>query len=131
LLESGWLTQQVRECLRNLSDDVYLHHCALADWLQLSDLTSRSDVLRQLLCDAIEQMQPEATASNARTIRRHQILKQTYVDQLAAEMICQNLSLSRRQYFYDLKQAVDVVVDFLYVQRYLISLRYAAAPVPQ
>ena len=28
LLESGWLTQQVRECLRNLKDEVYLNHCA-------------------------------------------------------------------------------------------------------
>jgi ribose transport system permease protein len=129
LLESGWLTQQVRECLRNLEDDVYLNHCALADWLQINDLTRRSEFLRQILCDAIESIGPQSAVSSPRATRRYQLLKQTFVDQFAAEMICQNLGLSRRQYFYDLKQAVDEVVDFLYVQRPQISLRYYAPPV--
>jgi len=123
LLESGWLTQQVRECLRNLSDDAYLQHCALADWLQINGLAQRSEVLRRVLYDAIEHVLPESTTSNSRTARRYQILKQTYLDQSPAETICQNLSLSRRQYFYDLKEAVDLVVDFLYMQRQRISLR--------
>ncbi len=117
LLESGWLMQQVRECLRNLEDDVYLHHAALADWLEFDDLARRSELMRQILSDAIESILPEAAAANSRAARRHQILKQTYVDQLAVESICQNLSLSRRQYFYDLKQAVDLVGNSLYVKR--------------
>jgi ribose/xylose/arabinose/galactoside ABC-type transport system permease subunit len=129
LLESGWLTQQVRECLRNLEDDVYLNHCALADWLQINALTRRSEFLRQILYDAMESIGPQSTTSNSRATRRYQLLKQTFVDQLAAEMICQNLGLSRRQYFYDLKQAVDEVVDFLYMQRPQISLRYDAPPI--
>ncbi len=129
LLESGWLTQQVRECLRNLSDDVYLHQCTLADWLQINDLTRRSELLRQILCDAIEHTLPQSTGSSSRMTRRYQLLKQTFIDQLAAETIGQNLGLSRRQYFYDLKQAVDVVVDYLYIQRQQISLRYDAPPI--
>ncbi len=129
LLESGWLTHQVRESLRNLRDDVYLNRCALADWLEVNDLATRSGVLRQVLYDAIEYTLPEV--SDARTARRYQILKQTYLDQLPVEAVCQNLSLSRRQYFYDLKQAVDVMVDFLYTQRHQISLRYDAPPIAQ
>ncbi|HVU11120.1 MAG TPA: GAF domain-containing protein [Phototrophicaceae bacterium] len=129
LLESGWLTHQLRESLRNLRDDVYLNHCALAEWLQIHDLTTRSNLLRQILYDAIEHTLPEV--SDSRTTRRYQILKQTYLDQLPVEAICQNLSLSRRQYFYDLKQAVDVMVDFLYTQRHQISLRYDAPPIAQ
>jgi hypothetical protein len=98
-------------------------------------LTSRSELLRQILLDAIEHILPQSAttsfASNSRTTRRYQLLKQTYIDQLAAETICQNLGFSRRQYFYDLKQAVDVVVDFLYAQRQQISLRFDALPLPQ
>lgn len=131
LLESGWLSQQVRECLRNLKDDIYLNHCAFADWFQITDLTQRNELLRQILYDAIEYTLSQSTASNSRSTRRYQLLKQTFIDQLPAETICQNLGLSRRQYFYDLKQAVDVVVDFLYMQRPQISLRFDAPPIPQ
>src|SRR5260221_6815921 len=129
LLENGWLTQQVRECLRNVRDDIYLNHCALADWLEVNDLTRRSELLRQMLWDAIEHALPESGASNSPTTRRYQILKLTYIDQLAVEIVCQNLSLSSRQYSYDLKQAVDVVVDFLYAQRQQISQGYSVSPV--
>ncbi|MFN8562705.1 MAG: hypothetical protein U0703_14060 [Anaerolineae bacterium] len=52
LLESGWLTQQVRECLRNLQDDVFLNHCPLADWLPVNDLIRRSEIVRQILATA-------------------------------------------------------------------------------
>jgi hypothetical protein len=130
-LESGWLTHQVRESLRNLRDDFYLNHCMLADWLQMNDLSRRSEHLRQILFDAIEHIAPEMASSNSRTTRCYQILKQTYMDQFAAETICQNLNISRRQYFYDLKQGVDAVVDFLYVQHQHINLLYEAAPMPQ
>ena len=129
LLESGWLTQQVRECLRNLNDDVFLHHCALASWLQINDLTTRSEVLREILYDAIEHILPQSTTSDLRATRRYQLLKHTFIEQWAVEVICQNLGLSRRQYFYDLKHAVDLIVDFLYVQRPQINLRYDTSPV--
>ena len=124
LLESGWVMRQVRECLRNVEDDVYLHHSALADWLQFDDLTLRSELLRQALYDAIESILPETAAATSRAARRYQILRQTYLEQQAVEIICQNLSLSRRQYFYDLKQAVDMVGNFLYVRRQQSGLPY-------
>ncbi len=131
LLESGWLTQQVRECLRNLEDEVYLNHAPLADWLQIKELMRRSEILRGVLYDAMEHTLPESTVSNARTTRRYQILIQTYLHQVPVETICQNLSVSRRQYFYDLKDAIDAVVDYLFTQREYIALRYDVAPVSE
>ncbi|MFN8449365.1 MAG: GAF domain-containing protein [Anaerolineae bacterium] len=129
LLESGWLTQQVRECLRNLQDDVFLNHCPLADWLPVNDLIRRSEIVRQILCDAMDHTLPETANSSERAARRYQILIQTYMQQIPVDTICQNLSVSRRQYFYDLKDAIDVVVDYLFTQREYLTLRYDSAPV--
>ncbi len=127
LLESGWLTQRVRECLRNLEDDVYLNHCPLIDWLQLREYGGRGQVVRQILLDALEHTLPDSGSSNARAARRYQILQQTYVHQVPVETICQTLNVSRRQYFYDLKGAIDAVVDFLVTQREYTALRYESA----
>ncbi|HLY29371.1 MAG TPA: GAF domain-containing protein, partial [Aggregatilineales bacterium] len=119
LLESGWLRQQVRECLKNLTDDGYLNRCALADWLQMTGMPNRSLVLRQLLVEAIDRtlVAKNNLGIGSRANRRYQILKQTYVEQIPADVISQNLSLSRRQYFYDLKEAVDGVVDYVIARR--------------
>ncbi len=117
LLESGWLRQQVRECLKNMADDVYLNRCELADWLQMSNAPDRSQALRQILLDGIEHTLSDTYAINSRANRRYQILKQTYVEQIPPDVISQKLSLSRRQYFYSLKEAVDGVVDFVLARR--------------
>ncbi|MFN8562706.1 MAG: hypothetical protein U0703_14065 [Anaerolineae bacterium] len=54
---------------------------------------------------------------------------QTYMQRIPVDAVCQNLSVSRRQYFYDLKDAIDVVVDYLFTQREYLTLRYDSAPV--
>jgi hypothetical protein len=117
LLEGGWLPRQVRDCLRNLSDDVYLDKCALGDWLLTAMVVNRAETLRQLLHDAIEHLRPTQTDPHSRALRRYQILRQIYTDQKNVDAIIRDLGLSRRQYFYDLKEAVDAVTYHLVAQR--------------
>jgi ribose transport system permease protein len=116
LLESGWLAQQVREALRKLNDEVELDHSALAEWL-LPTHPNRSAALRQLMLEAINHLRAEKIDPASRTARRYQILRQTYIDQRNADNIIHDLGLSRRQYFYDLKEAIDGVTHYLFSQR--------------
>ncbi|MHB8629703.1 MAG: ABC transporter permease subunit, partial [Aggregatilineales bacterium] len=117
LLESGWLTEQVRRALRHLSNNVYLSECELSEWLCLNGVNNRSEALHKLLTDAIERLSDDQGDPHSRQHRCYQILKQTYTDQKPAELVINDLGLSRRQYFYDLKYAVDAVTHYVYAQR--------------
>ena len=114
LLESGWLSVQVRESLRHLSDRVFLEKCPLGDWL-LPSLPpyNRGVRLQELLREAIASLQPDQADPQSRTARRHHILCQTYLDQKNVDAIIQDLGLSRRQYFYDLKEAVEAITHIV------------------
>lgn len=115
LLESGWLTRHIRENLRNLSDEIYLDKSMLGEWL-LPGNANWGGTLRNLLLEAIDYLQPEQIDPQSRAARRYQILRQTYVDQKNVDAIIHDLGLSRRQYFYDLKEAVDAVTHYLFTQ---------------
>ncbi len=123
LLESGWVTQQVRETLRNLSNNVYLNSCALAEWLGLSGMYQGSELLHQMLSRAIEHLSDDKSDPHSRQRRCYQILKLTYTDQKPADLIINDLGLSRRQYFYDLKYAIDAVTHEVFSQRNQFSAR--------
>ncbi|MCC7206360.1 MAG: GAF domain-containing protein [Anaerolineae bacterium] len=114
LLESGWLSLQVRDSLRRLSDRVFLEKCPLGDWL-LPNVPpyNRGVRLQELLRDAIASLQPDQADPQSRTARRHHILCQTYLDQKNVDAIIQDLGLSRRQYFYDLKEAVEAITHIV------------------
>jgi ribose transport system permease protein len=116
LLESGWLARQVREALRRLNDEAELEHCPLAEWL-LPTHPHRSVILRSVILDGINHLRAEKIDPASRTARRYQILRQTYIDQRNTDNIIRDLGLSRRQYFYDLKEAVDGVTHYLFSQR--------------
>lgn len=115
LLESGWLAHQVRESLRNVHDVKYLDQSALGDWLPLGS-TDRGEALRQTLLDAIESLYPDQADAQSRTARRYNIVRQTYIDQKSVDGIIHDLGLSRRQYFYDLKEAVDAIAHYVFAQ---------------
>jgi ABC-type uncharacterized transport system permease subunit len=118
LVEGGWLTHQVRDSLRNLSDDLYLDQCALAGFLlPASNLINQAEPLREMLLGAVEHLRPAHTDLQPRAMRRYQVLRQTYVEQKNVDAILHDLGLSRRQYFYDLKEAIDVVVHHLITER--------------
>jgi hypothetical protein len=115
LLEIGWLTRQIRDSLRNLADDAYLEKSELGEWL-FWETAQRGDALRKLLTEAIDYLHSETVDANSRAQRRYQILRQTYVDQKHVDGIIRDLGLSRRQYFYDLKEGIDAVTHYIFTQ---------------
>ncbi|MFC1974947.1 GAF domain-containing protein [Chloroflexota bacterium] len=121
LLECGWLADQTRNALRHLWDDIYLGRCALAEWAFPGlDYTpdggpaARGVHLRQLLLDTINKLNPEKNPGGPRTSdRRYDILHFTYVEDLTVDEVTKELTVSRRQYFYDLKDAIGALAHLL------------------
>jgi ribose transport system permease protein len=118
LLESGWLTRQARDALKHLWDDHYLGRCPLAEWAIVSaDPTppNQGEALRHILLTAIDSLRPPSRESRdpSRSKRGHRILQLTYVEERPVDEIARELHMSRRQYFYDLKGAIEALVDQL------------------
>jgi len=120
LFESGWLERQTRDALRHLWDDLYLGRIPLAEWaLDGSSLPkertsgARGETLRNLLLQTIESMKPQDEHDPARSGRSYRLLRMTYVEEQAVDQILRGLHISRRQYFYDLKDSVEVLTDML------------------
>jgi ribose transport system permease protein len=122
LLESGWLMRQTRDALRHLWDDHYLGRSPLADWAVVTGgapadpaPTDRGEALRHALLTAIDGLRPPSGDSrdSNRTKRGHRILQLTYVEEHPVDEITRELHMSRRQYFYDLKGAIEALVDNL------------------
>jgi len=122
LLESGWLMSQVRDALRHLWDDLYLGRSALAEWASCTqDLplehnpAARGERLRNMLLAAIQSLHPSTadTRDPSRSGRGYRILQLTYVEEHSVDEISRVQHISRRQYFYDLKQALDTLTGTL------------------
>lgn len=120
LFESGWLIRQVRDALRHLWDDLYLGRLALVDWaLPIAnhprEHTSgeRGEALRSLLIQTINNLKPEGLNPPDHDERGYRILQLTYVEERAVEQIIKTLHVSRRQYFYDLKDSIELLTDLM------------------
>jgi ribose transport system permease protein len=121
LLECGWLARQARIALHNLWDDVQLSRCPLAKWgfpasfdgsAEVSP-TARGAQLRDLLLETIEDLKSDRSQGDPRAARRHAILHLTYVEGRTVNEVIKELNVSRRQYFYDQKVALDALADLL------------------
>lgn len=120
LLESGWLVKQVRDNLRHLWDDLYLGRSELAEWVlsvtgDVSKYTvgARGEALREVLLHEIESLRPSEMRDQAKSARGYRILQLTYAEEHPVESIISELNISRRQYFYDLKESLECVSDAL------------------
>jgi putative methionine-R-sulfoxide reductase with GAF domain len=121
LLECGWLASQTRNALRHLWDEVYLGRCALAEWsFPGFDYSSeggpvaRGVRLRRLLLEAIDNLKPKDSSGGSRPAdRRYDTLYLTYLEDLTVDEVIKRLTVSRRQYFYDLKDAVGTLAHLL------------------
>ncbi len=119
LLDSGWFLRHTREALRHLWDEMYLGKCALAGWYFSSNVTretppaTRGQELQNLLIAAIEAIQKKEVGDRHRNRRHHNVLHLTYVEELPVEVITEHMSISRRQYFYDLKDALETVTHYI------------------
>ncbi len=123
LLESGWLGRQVRDALRHLWDDLYLGKLPLAEWLLAAHPAdaaeptpgARGEAIRAALVNAVETLKPQDNHEHdlGRAARTYRILRLTYIEEQAVEQILRNVNISRRQYFYDLKDSIEVLTDLL------------------
>ena len=122
LVESGWLARETRDALRHLWDDLYLGRSSLADWLLTAPHTrmeptraARGEALRNQLQSAIEGLRPPPGELHepSRAGRGRRVLQLTYLEERSVPEITRELHISRRQYFYDLKQAVEALTDTL------------------
>jgi ribose/xylose/arabinose/galactoside ABC-type transport system permease subunit len=119
LFESGWLVRQARDSLRHLWDDLYLGRTVLADWALPNQgldkeiaAGARGESLRNLLLETMENLKPE-NHDPAHASRCYRILQLTYVQEQAVDQILRVLNISRRQYYYDLKDSIEVLADML------------------
>jgi ribose transport system permease protein len=122
LLDSGWLLRNTRDALRHLWDEVYLGKSALVSWIYPSNSVPpliRGRELQHFLLDAIETVRDRETEGHPRARRQFNVLHQTYVEGLAVEEITEKLSISRRQYFYDQKDALEALVYVILNHRLL------------
>jgi ribose transport system permease protein len=121
LIECGWLARQTRIALHNLWDDIQLGHCPLAKWAFPADLNrsaegspaTRGVQLRELLLETIKSLKSDYGQGDPRTARRHEILHLTYVEGHTVNQVIKELNVSRRQYFYDQKVALDALAHLL------------------
>lgn len=119
LLDSGWFLRHTREALRHLWDEMYLGKCALAGWYFSSDGTRdtppaiRGQELQQLLLTAIDSIQDKEVGDRHRSQRHYTVLHLTYVEGLPVEAITERMSISRRQYFYSLKESLKAVTHHI------------------
>lgn len=134
LLESGWLLKQIRDSLKHLWDDLYLGRSELAEWVlsvkeNVSQYTvgARGETLREVLLREIESLRPSETRDQVRAARSYRILQLTYVEEHPVETITNELNISRRQYFYDLKESLECLADAL-VREHQSKLQAKAAP---
>lgn len=134
LFESGWLVRQVREALRHLWDDLYLGRMELSGWaLSGQDLQrdraigARGEALRDFLVQTIECLKTHGAHDEAHRDRCYRLLQLTYIQEQAVDQIVRETHISRRQYFYDLKDSIEILSDMLIRDRYQASMQIASA----
>ena len=69
--------------------------------------------MRDLLLGAIEDLKSDRSQGDPRTTRRHEILHLTYVEGHTVNEVIKELNVSRRQYFYDQKVALEALAHLL------------------
>ena len=127
LLERGWLARQTRQALRYLWDDARLGRCPLAEWVfpgidfstEEGGPAARGVQLRSLLLETINELQASPKPGTSRGTRREDVLYLTYVEGHTVDEIIRELNVSRRQYFYDLKDALNSLAHKLVSTRQL------------
>ncbi|HLA45654.1 MAG TPA: GAF domain-containing protein, partial [Aggregatilineales bacterium] len=129
LLDSGWLLRHTREAYRHIWDEVYLSKCELATWLYASTyatqahLAARGAEIQKLLLNLIDILREKDEKDPSKLKQRYKILHETYAQGRTTEEIMYEMGVSRRQYFYNLKDALEAVVHLL-IDRELYRLEH-------
>jgi len=104
-----------RDALRHLDDVAYLERSTLAKLIATTHGTQLDGhALQQLLCETIEAMKPVGGRPfQPRQMRRYNILCLTYLERKRAAEITRALAISERQYYRELKAAIQRVADHI------------------
>lgn len=111
----GDFARWVRDALRHLHDPIYLQTHPLTGLLTEPNDTPliAGKRLGQLLLDAIAALRPGSRSSDPRAYRRHDLLMLRYVEALEIGEVSAKLTISRREYSREHRQALDAVVSLL------------------
>jgi len=110
-------TAQLRQVLNHLYDYAYLQNHRFGEWLSATPPTgsSRSQLVRQAIIDAIEQLHPgTATSPRSAEARSYQILVQRYVEAQSPGVVSAELGITERQLYRDQKAAVAALASILW-----------------
>ncbi|MHB0875114.1 MAG: response regulator [Anaerolineae bacterium] len=107
----------VRDLLAHLYDNTYLREHPLLPVLvrrHMPDPLARTQHLRNLVIEAIHSLRPPApVVARSREWRPYGILVYRYLDGMTDEQILDDLSLSERQFFRDLKAGIALLATAL------------------
>jgi len=111
------LVDQIRDVLAHLYDYPYLRTHPLADALQPGKAFSareRMRFLRSTILETIEEMNPGSNVpSRSAYARSYDVLKLHYVEGLMIDEVARELSISKRQVYRNLNQAVKELTTLL------------------
>lgn len=111
----------VKDALAHMLDLGYLHRHPLSLHLGLDCATSRMIVgqrLRQALVDATEVLLPENCGSvQSSAARSYHITRLHYLQGMTVDMAAQEMSVSRRQAYRDLRRGEEAVAEVLWARR--------------
>lgn len=107
--------QAMRDALRHLDDVEYLGESKLAKLLaSVRGQSPTGQNLKHALVQAIRSMKPGVPSYEIPDNRYHDILRLTYLEKKKAEEVASAVEISKRQYYRDLKAAIQRVADQLF-----------------
>jgi hypothetical protein len=80
-----------------------------------------------MLTETVESLKSLEERNTAQGPRCYNILNLTYVKELAVEQIIRILNMSRRQYFYELKDSIEILTDRL-IRDHSLTVAQATEP---
>ena len=106
--------RQLKQVLAHLYDYAYVQKHPFSQWFDESHQpgVSRSQLLRRIILDAIEQLNPGLRFSpRSPEARSYQILVQRFVEGKSPREVSEELGIVERQLFRDQRQAISADVN--------------------
>ncbi|MEX1021259.1 MAG: response regulator [Litorilinea sp.] len=117
-------TEAVGDAYQHLFDLVYLRSHALTDLVIAAPQMRRKDKawhLHQILIDVIDELDPGAQAPPmSPPWRRYRLMSMRYLEGIDAQVVADQLAISRRHFYRERDTAIEAVSDILW-QRYMAS----------
>ncbi len=117
-------TEDILDAYEHLYDIAYLCDSPLVDKLVTdrgSSTTQQARHLHDLLLSVIEELDPGPKAPiSSREWRRHRLLMLRYIDGLTSQAVSEHLSISRRHFYREHREAIEMIANILRQRRTVI-----------